>query len=143
MGHGTTWITLVPGYDTLNHMLEGQRGFLFDSPVVVQHSVAALLVFLTDLPLSDIVALDRVQKGLPIDEEAVKRLRRQKLIEGRKPNLHVSSAIANVTGKRAEYIRTRSQDDEHYRKLILDYLSNVQTASRAEIDDLLMKNLSD
>ena len=65
----------------------------------------------------DVLALDRVQKKLPIPEEAIVRLRRGKLIEGRKPAFHVSAVVAAATDNRAEYIRTRSLDDEHYKAL--------------------------
>lgn len=54
----------------------------------------------------DILALDRVQKKRPLPDEAVARLKRLKLIEGRKPNLHVSAAIAAMTSNKTDYIRT-------------------------------------
>ena len=110
---------------------------------VVDPAYNRLLIQKTDLSLQDIVALDRVQKGLALDDEAIKRLRRQKLIEGRKPHIHVSSEVANATGTKADYIRTRSQDDEHYQKLIVDYVSKFKEAKRSEIDQLLLKHLSD
>jgi hypothetical protein len=68
----------------------------------------------TDLPFVDVLALDRVQKKLSIPDEAITRLRRSNLFEGRKHNFHVSAAIADATGNRADYIRTRALDDEHY-----------------------------
>lgn len=110
---------------------------------IVDPAYSRLLIQKTDLPLGEVFALDRVQKGLPIDDEAIKRLRRRNLIEGRKPNLHVSSAIASATETKADYIRTRAQDDEHYRKLILDFVTKFQSATRADIEKLLLRNLSD
>jgi ATP-dependent DNA helicase RecG len=110
---------------------------------IVDPAYSRLLIQKTDLPLGEVVALDRVQKGLSIDDEAIKRLRRRNLIEGRKPNLHVSSTIASATGTKADYIRTRAQDDEHYRKLIVDFVAKFQSATRADIEKLLLKNLSD
>jgi ATP-dependent DNA helicase RecG len=102
------------------------------------------LIQKTDLPLVDVLALDRVQKKLPIPDNAVARLRRGGLIEGRKPHFHVSAAVAKVsaTGK-ADYIRTRAQDDEFYAKLLTDYLQKFGQASRAEINKLLYDKLSD
>jgi len=97
----------------------------------------------TDLPFIDVLALDRVQKGLLIPDDAIHRLRRGGLIEGRKPNLHVSATVADATASRAEYIRTRALDDDHYKKLITDYLERFGTASRTEIDDFLRDKLSD
>ena len=110
---------------------------------IVDPSYSRLLIGKTDLPLSDIVALDRVQKGLPIDETTVRRLRKGKLIEGRKPNLHVSAHVASASDTKGEYIRKRSQDDTFYKQLVLDYLEKFGRASRQEIDDLLWTKLSE
>lgn len=110
---------------------------------VVDPAYSRLLIKKTDLPIIDILALDRVQKQLPIDDAVIKRLRKFGLIEGRKPNLHVSARIAQATLNKAEYIRTRGQDDEFYKKLIADYLKEFKTASREDIEKLLFDKLSD
>lgn len=110
---------------------------------VVDPAYSRLLIQKTDLPLADVLALDRVQKKLPIPDEAATRLRRNKLIEGRKPNFHVSAAVAEATANKADYIRTRAQDDEFYAKLLTDYLEKFDQANRAEINKLLMDKLSD
>ncbi len=109
---------------------------------VVDPAYSRMLMQNTDLPLTDILGLDRVQKGLPLDENMVKRLRRAGLIEGRKPHLHVSAAVAKATATKADYIRTRSQDNTFYAKLITDYLGKFGKASRKEIDKLLWDKLS-
>lgn len=110
---------------------------------VVDPAYSRLLMHNTDLPLYEILALDRVQKRLPLPDAMIKRLRRNGLIEGRKPNLHVSATVAKVTSNKAEYIRTRAQDDDYYCKLITDYLKKFGKASREEIDKLLLNKLSD
>lgn len=110
---------------------------------VVDPAYSRLLIQKTDLPLVDVLALDRVQKKLPIPDEAVARLKRIKLIEGRKPNYHVSAAVAEVTANKADYIRTRAQDDEFYAKLLTDYLAKFGEANRDEINKLLMPKLSE
>lgn len=110
---------------------------------VVDPAYSRLLIQKTDLPLADVLALDRVQKKLPIPDEAVTRLKRAGLIEGRKPRFHVSAQVAKATGSMAEYIRTRAQDDAFYAKLVTDYLRQSGQASRADIDNLLLDKLSD
>ena len=110
---------------------------------VVDPAYSRMLIQKTDLPLSDILALDRVQKKLPLDDDMVKHLRRANLIEGHKPNLHVSAMVANATASKADYIRTRAQDDEFYAKLITDYLTKFNQATRNEIDKLLLPKLSE
>lgn len=110
---------------------------------VVDPAYSRLLIQKTDLPLADILALDRVQKKLPLPDEAITRLRRSGLIEGRKPNLYVSAKVAKATSDKVDYIRTRAQDDEFYAKLLTDYLEKFGQATRSEIDKLLMDKLSD
>lgn len=110
---------------------------------VLDPAYSRLLIERTDLPLEDVCALDRIQKRLPIDEPTVRRLRRAGLIEGRKPNLHVSASVAKVAATKADYIRTRAQDDEFYKKQVLDYLQKFGSATRKEIDDLILIKLSD
>ena len=110
---------------------------------IVDPAYSRMLIQKTDLPLTDILCLDRVQKKLPISKVAAQHLRSNGLIEGRLPNIHVSAAVAQATASKAEYIRTRAQDDAFYSKLIMDYLSKFSKASRAEIDKLLLPKLSD
>lgn len=110
---------------------------------VVDPAYSRLLIQKTDLALEDILALDRVQKKLPLDDGMVKHLRQAGLIEGRKPNFHVSATVAEATASKAEYIRTRGFDDAHYKKMILELLGKFGSASRQEIDRLLAGKLSD
>lgn len=129
----------LPDYDLLSEA-NAVRMTIYGS--VVDPAYSQMLMQKTDLPFVDVLALDRVQKKLSIPDEAISRLRRSNLIEGRKPNFHVSAAVAAATDSRAEYIRTRPQHDSHYQRLILDYIKN-KAASRKEIDDLLWKLLSE
>lgn len=110
---------------------------------VVDPAYSKILMEKTDLSFSEIFALDRVQKKSPLLEDAIANLKRKKLIEGRKPNFYVSAIVAEVTDKKAEYIRNRSQDDSYFMKLIIDYLQKFDHASRGEIDKLLKIKLSD
>jgi len=110
---------------------------------VIDPAYSRMLIQKTDLSLQDIFALDRVQKKLPIDEVMAKRLRREMLIEGRKPNFHVSASVASATATKADYIRTRPQSDEFYAKLVTDYLEKFGSATRSELDKLLLPKLSE
>lgn len=110
---------------------------------LVDPAYTRLLILRSGLALDKILALDRVQKHLSISDNMIKLLRRDGLIEGRKPNLHISASVAKVTSTKAEYITTRAQDDDFYGKLIIDYLDKFGKASREEINKLLMRKLSD
>lgn len=110
---------------------------------VIDTAYSELLAQRTDLPLSDILALDRVQKKLPIPAETAAKLRKAGLIEGRKPNYFVSAQVAQATASKADYIRTRAFDDEYYAKLLMGYLEEFGEATRADINQLLLDKLSD
>lgn len=110
---------------------------------VVDPAYSRLLIQQTDLPLADVLALDRIQKKLAVPDEAAARLRRAGLIEGRKPNYRVSASVAKATARVEDYIRTRGQDDAFYLKLITDYLALKGEATRADFNKLLLDKLSD
>ena len=109
---------------------------------IVDPAYSRVLIQRTDLPLPDVLALDRVQKGLPLEDDAVRRLKRAKLIEGRKPHYRVSAAVASAADTKAAYIKTRALDDNYYRKLVTEYLERFGSATRQEINELLVDKLS-
>lgn len=129
----------LPDYD----LSSGQSVQMTIYGNVVDPAYSRLLMQETGLALADILALDRVQKHLPISDETIKRLRRSGLIEGRKPNFHVSAQIAKATGTEAAYMMARAQDDTFYKKLILDFLKKFGPATRQQLNELLLMKLSD
>jgi ATP-dependent DNA helicase RecG len=110
---------------------------------IIDENYSRLLLANPDLKLSDIIALDRIQKKLLVPSEMVNILRKRGWVEGRWPNIHISAAIAATTGQKVDYIRTRKQDDDHYKKLVTDYLDKWGEAKPKEIRDLLLSKLSD
>lgn len=96
-----------------------------------------------DLPWSDVLALDTIQKGGSPDDELVKDLRHRGLIEGRKPRLHVAADIAVATETEAEYLHHRAFDDAYFCDLIVEYLKKFGSAKRAKFNRLLEGKLSD
>lgn len=110
---------------------------------VVDPAYTRVLMENSGLQLADVLALDRVQKGLEVPDSAIQALKRKGLVEGRKPRLRVSAAVAAASSKQAAYIKTRAFDDQHYADLVLQYLSKFGSASRKEIDELLWDKLSD
>lgn len=110
---------------------------------VLDENYTRLLLNRTDLDLMDVIALDNVQKKRPVDDEAFKRLKARKLIEGRRPNLFVSAKIAAATGDKAAYIKNRAFDKKHYRGMVVAYLDKFGEATRADLHELLLNKLSD
>lgn len=110
---------------------------------VLDLSYARKLAELPNLSLDDIILLDRVQKKKPLTSEQIRYLKQQGLVEGRKPNLHISARVAKQSGDKAEYIRNRGFDDQHYKGLICEFIERFGEARRADIDRLLLDKLPD
>ncbi|MDT8410826.1 MAG: hypothetical protein RQ875_00060 [Vicingaceae bacterium] len=87
--------------------------------------------------------LDKVAKNKPITNDEARQLKSKNLIEGRKPNYHISSSVANVTSEKAKYIKQRGIDDNYCMKIILDYIKEFKVASRSEIEELVLSKLPD
>ncbi|MFZ2398122.1 MAG: RNA-binding domain-containing protein [Smithella sp.] len=104
---------------------------------VLDLDFARVLAKKRDLDLDDIIALDKVQKKKVLTDAETKRLKSKELIEGRKPNYHISFDVAEKTNMQAEYIKTRGLKDDHFKQLILEYLDKYKQASKEDIDKLL------
>jgi ATP-dependent DNA helicase RecG len=110
---------------------------------VIDENYSKMLVTKTDLNLKTVMCLDKVQKKIKLTKDEFKLLKDQKLIEGRYPNLFVTAKIAVATGDKSSYIKYRAFDDAHYKKMIIAFIKKYGSASRKEIDDLLIGKLSD
>jgi len=111
----------------------------------IDENYSRLLLANTGISLADIFGIDLLQKGQDrqITENTLKHLRKEGLIEGRKPHLHVAASIAAATGEKAEYIRARAFDDTYYCDLVLKYLREFGTATKADFYSLLAPKFSD
>ena len=58
-------------------------------------------------------------------------------MEGRYPNIYVSFKIADLVGKREEYVLNKGLKKDVYRKMILNTLVEMQEASVSEIYKVL------
>lgn len=126
----------MPDYD-----LENNRVQVKITGKVLNMDYARKLAELPDLSLSNIIALDQVQKNLPIQDADATELRKKGLIEGRKPNYCISANVAEQTDLQAEYLDMRGLDDQHYQGLILQYLRKFKHAKRADFEKLLIDKL--
>lgn len=108
---------------------------------VIDQSYSLILMEHEDLDLDTTILLDHVQRKLPISKEAAKQLRKQKLIEGKFPNLYVSRHIAHITHKEAEYSKLKGLDDSYYRDLILAALKDHKALKRTDFNELLTSKL--
>jgi ATP-dependent DNA helicase RecG len=108
---------------------------------ILDERYTRLLMSRTDLDLSTIMLLDRVQKHQTISADDNKRLKATKLVEGRYPNLVVSAAIAAATGQEAKHIRDRGFNSQYYRDLIVELVRKQQPVTREKIDQMLLDKL--
>jgi ATP-dependent DNA helicase RecG len=109
---------------------------------VVDEAYTKVLMQNTDLMFEEVIALDRVQKKTKINDKISKKLLNKGLIEGRKPNYYVSAYIAKVTKKEAEYGRNKPFHDPHYQDMIIRFIEEYGSASRNQIESLIIPVLS-
>jgi len=76
----------------------------------IDENYSKLLIERKDLPLSEVLLLDRVQKKLPITDSAASLLKKEKLLEGRKPNYFVAASVAAATDDKAAYSKNKAFD---------------------------------
>ncbi|WP_127844273.1 RNA-binding domain-containing protein [Psychroflexus aestuariivivens] len=105
---------------------------------VLDIDYARKLAQVPSLSLNDIILLDKVAKNKSITVKESRSLKERKLIEGRRPNLHISSKVAKATGEKGEYIKMRGFKDDHYKKMILNYLEEYESASKKDLDKLIL-----
>lgn len=110
---------------------------------VIDINYARKIASVPDLSLIDIIALDKVAKSKSLSDGEIRELKNMGLIEGRKPNFHISVSVAKVTGEQADYIKQRGIDDDYCQKIILDYLKKFNVGSRADFEKVLLDKLPD
>ena len=109
---------------------------------VLDERYTRLLIRQTDLSLDEIVLLDKLQKKVRISQDDAKRLRKDKLIEGRYPNVYPAAVIAENTQKVEEYLENRAFDDAFYVQQILNFICIKGSVSRSDIRKWLKDKLS-
>ena len=108
---------------------------------VVDEAYTAVLMRRSDLPFDEVMALDRVQKGRPIADDMLRRLRRKGLVEGRRPRLRVAASVAEAAGAKVDYLEQRGQSREYCVAVITDLITRNGPSTRAEIDLALAPHL--
>ena len=107
----------------------------------IDENYSLLLLEKKELDIDTVILLDRVQKRLFISDISAMKLRKDGLIEGRKPNYIISANIAEVVDKKADYIKNRGLSDSHYKSLIIDYLKRFKKARKQDIVNLILDKL--
>jgi ATP-dependent DNA helicase RecG len=109
----------------------------------IDENYSKILIQRSDLDPQDVINLDRVQEKRPITDFTATELRRQKLIEGRKPNYFVGIKVAQITDKKAEYSKNKGMNKQYYLDFILQSIEQHRSMTRKDIDELFWKKLPD
>lgn len=110
---------------------------------VIDPGYSLLLYQRADIDLMTAVWLDRIQRNLEIPDDIIKSLRKQKLIEGRKPHLFISKQVAQQMRQRVQYSRMKGLNDKYYVELVLEALRQHKVLMGSELRDLLLPKLPD
>jgi ATP-dependent DNA helicase RecG len=97
---------------------------------IINDNYAHQLKTRPELSLEDVMALDKVQKKQTITEQEANRLRELKLIAGWMPDIRI------IVEDRPENIPY-----SEYKKLILNYIEERGSATREDIETLIMPTL--
>ncbi len=110
---------------------------------ILDMNYARKLAQMPELTLGEIFLLDKVQKGDALHADQVEQLRTKGLVEGRRPNIHISASIAKMSDQKDEYMKLRGIDNDYCRTMILDYIERLGEAKRSDIEGLLIPKLPD
>lgn len=128
----------MPDYEFANNKVK-----LTITGKVIDINYARKVASVPDLSLVDIIALDKVAKSKKLTSNEIKELKIKGLIEGRKPNFHISVTVAKAIGDQADYIKQRGIDDEYCQKIILDYIKKFGEGKREDFEKVLLDKLPD
>ena len=111
---------------------------------VLDENFANILAGNPSITLTDIMLLDTIQKRRQVTRDAANYLRKKGFVEGRYPNLFLSSKVVAPTehiGLKASYIKNRSFDDAYFKRLTMDYIKEYGKATRADLLSLIANKL--
>lgn len=128
----------LPDYDLSNEKVKMSL-----SGKILDMDYARLLAQNKDLTLEEIIILDKVQKKQTLTGLEEKHLKSKKLIEGRKPNFYIGLKVAQKTGQKADYTKTKGFDKQYYLDLIIKAIKEHKDLSRKDVDELLWSKLPD
>lgn len=127
----------MPDYD----LSDGFHVKLIVPGKVINQEYSLLLMENAHLDLGTTVLLDSLQKGKPLSDDAIASLRKLKLIEGRKPNIHISKKVAQAAHQEVQYTDMKGFDDQYYRDLIVKALTEHRSLKRLDFDKLIINKL--
>lgn len=129
----------LPDYD----LSQPERVVVKIQGQVLNENYTWMLIKNPNIDLSTVMLLDKIQKKIRISKVEHRFLKSKKLIEGRYPNLFVSSQLAVTPEEKAEHIKLKGLDDKYYKDMILASLREYGSVSKKDINTLLAGKLPD
>lgn len=80
----------------------------------------------SSLSLKECIWLDAIQKGKPVTDEALRILKRKRLIEGHKPNYIISQSVAQKTHQLPEYTKQKGLDKAKLINMLQQIIENAE-----------------
>lgn len=108
---------------------------------LIDENYTKLLLENQNLSITTVIGLDRVQKKQAITDTAANALRRQGLIEGRKPNYYVSARVAAATKTETNHTRSKGLAKPQLKEFVLQHLRQFGPTSRNKFEELLFDML--
>ena len=108
---------------------------------VIDENYSKILVENSEIDLTTAVLMDKVQKGQGINDDAAKSLKKQHLIEGRKPNFFISKKVAKITHQESQYTLNKGYTDEECMEWVVKGLKDHGVLSRKQINEILWTKL--
>ncbi|MDR0416661.1 MAG: putative DNA binding domain-containing protein [Propionibacteriaceae bacterium] len=103
---------------------------------MIDPAFSTMLMAEPNLPVREVIALDRVQKKLPVDRDLLHRMRQRGLVKGRAPNVYVVPIVADSAEMRPR-IADAGVDDQALEIVVLKALDGHEGATRKQIDAAL------
>ena len=86
---------------------------------VLDENYSQILFANPDLDLETVFLIDCVQKRIKIDREAIKHLRKLKVIEAKSQNIFLSASVSENIGEQSQYVKNKAFNDLYYRDFIV------------------------
>ena len=126
-----------------DYIIDNNRVIVTITGKVLDIAYAKLLANNPEISIFDILLLDKVQKKKELTNEEIAHLRSKGYIEGRKPNVYISSNLAHETSQQSDYMKQRGIDNEYCKKMIVDYLTKFETGTREDFEKVILGKLPD
>jgi ATP-dependent DNA helicase RecG len=110
---------------------------------VIDENYSRVLFDHPEFDLETVFLIDKVQKRVPLSKEQLRRLRALGVVEGKAPYVYVSAHVAEIIDEKAQYIKNKGFDDDFYKQMIIEYLTQFESGKKKDFMGLLLSKLPD